>query len=247
MVFEAVLMTFEEKTDGQRAYESFIKANDYTKRIQRGQHFSDEKLREIMKLWLDVFWVYDELRSGISTNIHSIGKMLRHRNACILEFDKDNNSYASSCPAMLLHLDFGFSIRALEKYKCSICGKPIIDCEHITNDLYDNVECMVIEGTCNICGKPECKDHVIGKKYNHVQACKIPYDVKLITFDLVKDPEDKYARVNKVYFKKEMIDPYLPDEQREGFRYGVTELNCDHCLICDGYHPKVFDDLFQRG
>ena len=246
--FESTLMTFNEKSDQQIAIENFQKANEYAKLLNQGQPFTEESLREFMKQCLDVFWVFSNLRKDMAYNIHIAGETLNRNFSCKLEYDKEKKLYFSSCPAILLHYDFGFSLRALAEYKCSVCGKPVLDldCDHITGDFYDDVECRTEDGLCNICGKENCQVHIPGKKYNHVQAFQIAYNVELITFDLVRDPEMKFARVTKVYYSDDMIKQGMTDDEFENFNYGVSELYCNHCSTCKGYQENLFDSLFLR-
>lgn len=246
MEFEAVLMTFNEKSDQQIAIESFIKANNYAELLNKGQPATEEDLRQFMKQCLDVFWVFQDLRKDMATNIHIAGEAMNRNFSCKLAYDKEKQLYFSSCPAILLHYDFGFSLRALEKYKCSICGKPILDCEHMTGDFYDDVECWNENGMCNICGRNNCKEHILGQKYNCVQARQIVYDLELITFDMVKDPEMKFARVTKAYYSQDMIKQNMLKEDLQDFKYGVSELHCNHCLNCKGYQADLFDSIFVR-
>lgn len=248
MQFDSVLMTFFDKSDEQIAYENFVEANAELKEIIKGRSCTEESIKMLMKKFLNAFWVYraydTDIAKDIATNIHSLGRVLLTYFGCKCQYDHEQKMYYSCCPAMLLHYDFGFSIRALVKYKCSICGKPIIDCDHLSDDFYDGVECWIEEGKCNICGKFDCRDHTPGVKYDHVQAYKIPYDMKLITFDMVHDPELKYARVTKIYYSEDEIKAFLPQEE---FIYGESDLYCEHCLNCEGYNPHLFDSLFQQG
>ncbi len=246
MEFESVLMTFNEKSDEQIAIESLLKANEYAKLLNEGQSATEDSLKQLMKQYLDVFWVFQDLRQHMAYNIHVIGKMLHKYFSCKVEYDKEEKLYFSSCPAILLHYDFGFSLRALEKYKCSICGKPIIDCDHMTGDFYDNVECRIENGICNICGRKDCKEHILGNHYDHVQAAQIPYDVELITFDIVHDPEMKFARVTKAFYSYDMIkENMISKDDARDFVYGESDLYCNHCLQCKGYDPEVFASFFK--
>ena len=241
---EVILASFDNEPDSQKAFRSFVKANDMTKELQSGKDFTESELRYLMRLFLDALWVYKELRESIAFNIHQIGRILDNAFSCQLAYDNKKQKYYSDCPAQLLHNDFGFSMRGTEKYKCSICGNDVLDCNHLTGEYYDNVKCMRIEGLCNICFKNDCKEHISGKFYDHVPAHKIAYDVHIITFDMVEDPAMKYARVTKVYFSKEELN--LSDEEKKTFIYGKSKLFCHHCSVCKGYDPNKFHDFFSE-
>lgn len=247
MKFEAALMTFHKESDESIAFKSFVQANSMAKKLNKEAMCSESDLRMMMKLYLDAFWVYNDMRNDLSYNIHEIGKILEREYQCQYLFDVDRNKYYSSCPALLLHNDFGFSFRGSEKYKCSICGLPIMECEHISGEFYDDVVCKEIEGRCNICGEEKCKKHIEGEKYNHVEAVKIVYDVKLVTFDMVEEPEMRFARVSKIYLPEDMVIDGIEEEDKETFVYGKSKLYCHHCSQCTGYVPNRFHHLFNRG
>lgn len=246
MEFEAILATFDKKSDEYKAFESLIKANDMSKAIEKGKMYSEEELRLLMNMYLDAFWIYEKLRGDLSNNIHSIGAFLEQKYECQYFFDANQQKYFHECPAMLLHHDIGFSMRGSEKYKCSICGLPIMECEHISEEYYDDVICKVIDGNCNICGEHNCKKHIVGIKYNQVLATKIVYDVNLVTFDIVEDPEMKFARIKKVYLSEEDVKNGLGEDDRDLFIYGVSILYCHHCSQCQGYTPQRFHHLFAK-
>ncbi len=251
MYFESVLMTFYDKSDEQIAYERLVEANEELKAIKNGVACTEESIKALMKKFLDAFWVYKaydlNIAMDIAINIHSLGYILATSYGCKWIFDTKGKTYYMACPAMLLHCDFGFSIRAFVKFKCSICGKPVLECNHLTGDYYDDVECWYDKnGECNICGQINCKSHNVRKRYDHVKAYKIPYDLKLITFDMVPNPKMKYARVTKIHYSEDDIMEFLSTSDRDEFVFGKSELYCSHCMICEGFKPGVYDSLFQR-
>lgn len=244
--YEAVLMTFHIESDEAIARKSLDKANLMIKEINKSQVRKEADLRLIMKLYLDAFWVFKEIRVNLSHTIHQIGMTLEQEFECQYYFDEENRKYYNSCPAILLHYDFGFSLRGSEKYKCSICGLPIVECEHITGDFYDDVVCEKIDEICNICGKEECSEHIEGRFYNHVEAVKIVYDLNIITFDRVEDPEMKFARVGKIIYEKDEILNGLSENEKKSFIYGDSILDCHHCSQCKGYIPDRYNRLFNK-
>lgn len=234
MFFECILMYDFGKSDETIAHENFDKANAMLKKIKKGAPATEETLKKLMEQYLTAFWVYKEydhkIASDISTNIRSLGSIISSNFGCSLSYHKESEAYVTSCPVKLIDYNFGFSIRALTNYKCSICGRNILDCDHITGDYYDDVTCQKYNEICNICGKLGCNDHVIGEKYNHVKAIQIRYDSKIITFDLVQNPEMKYARITKIYFSKDDLKNLMPKDELNEFKFGKSVLYCNCCL-----------------
>ncbi|HBD95011.1 MAG TPA: hypothetical protein DC057_12660 [Spirochaetia bacterium] len=178
--------------------------------------------------------------------MHDIGVYLCKNYDCKSKFDGE--FYYTECPNILLHNDFGFSLRGIEKLTCSICGKEPLECEHITNQKYDNVICIKINDLCNICLEPIGKcNHILGNEYNNVEMTNIVTDLKIITFDLVKDPEMVFTRITKQRFSKSMVTEELSKEKgAETFEYGKSDMHCLHCIICQGYEPSRSDILFKQ-
>lgn len=245
MKFEAVMMTTYVESDEYIALQHLMEGNQLIQKIEQSQQYSEKMLRNIMILYLDAFWVFPELRHRISNTIHQIGRELEEQFQCKCHYSSENKAYYTNCPAHLLHYDFGFSFRGTEKYKCSICGKSIIECEHIADEFYDNITCNKVDGYCNICGREIC-NHIIDKQYNQVQAVKIVYDINLVTFDMVEDPQMKFARVSRVYFTEDDIVNNLSQDEKQEFRFGSSELFCHHCSQCQGYIPNLLGRLKGR-
>ncbi|WP_252224732.1 MULTISPECIES: hypothetical protein [unclassified Clostridium] len=244
MEFEVIMMTMYNESDEFLAKKSLDEANKIIKELIKVQKHSEIQMRKILELYLDAFWFFKDIRIKLSKTMHDISKDLCEIYSCKYKFDKVKNKYYSDCPNMVLHCDLGYSFRGTEKYKCSICGKPIIDCEHITGEIYNNIECKKIDDICNICGEEQCK-HIVGEKYDEVQAVKIVYDVELVTFDVVEEPEMAFARVKKIYFERDYIEKEL-QKDRETFKYGKSDLYCHHCLQCSEYNPNQYSNLFDR-
>lgn len=208
--------------------------------------WTKEHIRYILDEYLNCFWYYKEQRIGISETMLKLGKYLVSKSSCTLKYDGEY--YYSDCPNILLHYDFGFSLRGKEQYRCSICGKDIIECDHITNYIYDNVTCININEKCNICLKDFNKcNHVENENYDNVKAIKMITLLELITFDLVKEPEMIFTRMMKKKFsKKEIIDGLKKDNYSNEFNYGISTLNCNHCNFCNGYNPKRTQLIFNK-
>ncbi|KAB1859950.1 hypothetical protein F4W09_02170 [Acinetobacter tandoii] len=193
-------------------------------------------LRRSLDHLLNCFWYYQNSRVGLSILMHAIGRYLNINHGCPI--DQNIGYHRTQCPNMLLHLDFGFSIRAKEKYICSICLSDPLDCIHRAGRIYDDVKCQYFMNQCNICGeaKDNCK-HVENILYNQVLASNIVSAMDIITWDIVSEPLDVFTRI---YDK-----PIYPDEiykEHYGVNwkdfYGNLPLNCDHCLTCHKYDPN---------
>ena len=241
--FEAVMMTFHKDDDESIAMKSLYQAQKIIENIKANDcQFDESELRESLELYLTAFWGLPELREELSQNMHILGRILREFNFCELMFDNEKKKYYTTCPCILLHNDFGFSLRGTEKYKCSICGKQTIECEHITGYNYDNVTCFKYDNVCNICLESHC-EHIEGENYDDVFAYEIVYDIKVITFDMVHTPKMAFARTTKIYFEKDLI--YGHSNNMPGFIYGMA-LNCDHCIICKGYNKTLWENAFNK-
>ncbi|HBR2078949.1 MULTISPECIES: hypothetical protein [Klebsiella] len=202
------------------------------------------KLRSALDMLLNVFWIKKDLRIPISRQMHSIGKVLHENYGCAFGFE--NGFYYTKCPNMLLHRDFGFSMRGFEKYKCSICNIDPVDCIHRTGRKYNNIECKEFDGRCNICcNEISSCGHHLGEAYDNVEAIKVVYDMQIITFDVVKEPDFALARVTKIPFSKQYIIKSIgKDLHSSEFIYGITVLNCDHCISCAVYNPDANGDFW---
>lgn len=240
--FEAICMTTADP------YEVAHKSYNKIKHLKENDlHLiSEDNLHLILNEFLNCFWYFIEKRLEISEIMHKIGKILCEKYECQFKFDGKN--YYTDCPNILLHKDFGFSMRGTEKYICSICGQDPIECEHITNYSYNEVVCTNISGVCNIClGTFGGCIHQENEKYDNIIAKRIVSEIDLVTFDLVKNPEMVYTRITKIPYSKEYILNSLKDDYEfNQFKYGVSPLFCLHCVECKGYDPKKNDNLFNK-
>lgn len=246
--YKVLLMTVGDFNPSDVAKESFFSAEKLIKRVQSGQSLYPElDLRAALEKLLKVFWVLKTERVRIARKMHNVGKYLAENYQCELGF-KDG-FYYTDCPNMLLHKDFGYSLRGFEKYKCSICNTDPVDCDHRTGRFYHNIECLVFDGRCNICGSEfETCEHSLGEVYSNVEAAKIVTDLEVITFDLVREPEFVFSRVLEIPYSKQFIlDELAADPNVSDFIYGQSIVDCKHCLTCKGYDPsatsKIFDDV----
>ena len=244
---EVQLMTFGHSNPSDIAKKSILSSNELIRRVEYGQSLYPElDLRAALRQLLKVFWFCKSHRIEIANKMHNIGKRLAENYQCQADF-KDGH-YFTDCPNLLLHQDYGFSLRGFEKYKCSICNIDPVDCDHRTLKRYDNIQCTSFEGRCNICLHDiETCEHILGEVYNNVEAIKVVSDLDIITFDLVKEPEFVFSRVIKIpYSRKCVTDMLTNDPDIDHFVYGESILYCNHCLTCKGYNPNRNINMFKK-
>ncbi len=245
--FKAKLMSFEESNPSEIAKECFESAHELINRVENGYSLNPElDLRAALKKYLNVFWFLKNERVAISQRMHDIGRYLARNYLC--EFGFKDGHYYTECPNLLLHQDYGFSLRGFEKYKCSICSIDPIDCDHRTGRRYQDIECKAFDKRCNVClDNIEICNHSLGELYNDVEAIKVVSDLEIITFDLVKEPEFVFSRVIEIpYSKKFILDGLANDSNLGDFVYGRTVVDCNHCLTCKGYDQKASEKLFEN-
>ncbi len=244
--FEAIVMIAGTTVD-EIIQESIEKIKIFEKYLLHNKLFwTEEYIKIILEHYLNCFWYFKEERLEIAAHMLKLGQFLFYNFGCKLKFD--GKYYYTDCPNILLHKDYGFSLRGREQYKCSICRKDIIECDHISNNVYNDVICINIDGKCNICFEDFGKcNHIENERYDNVKAIKIVHVIDLITFDLVKDPDMVFTRITKIPFSKNYILKGLKkDEYFHEFEYGKTSLSCDHCHYSSGYNPKRTKSLFKR-
>ncbi len=241
--YEARLMAFGKINFSKMAENSFNEAQKIITAYNSGELTRPEiELRHALEMLLNVFWIVKDLRVPISRQMHSIGAVLHENYGCALEFE--DGFYFTKCPNMLLHRDFGFSMRGFENYKCSICDMDPVDCDHRSGRKYSGIECKRFNERCNICSDENSScDHLLGDLYDDVETIKIAHIKEIITFDVVKEPDCAIARVIKIPFSKQHIVKSISgDPNLEVFLYGNTILNCDHCIKCTEYDPTANEE-----
>ena len=186
-----------------------------------------EALREMRKAFL-----YDDRPPVLSRRMHSIGRAVQEVFGCPLEL-KDGG-YRINCPVYLLHFVGGFSVGGTGTAICSVCGEPMLECDHVPGEIYrDVVARRSPGGLCMICGREKC-EHEEGISYESATAFGIMTDIDLDHIALVSQPEDPLCTVYGVSVSKRQIERQLSSEELAKLVYGKTQLYCTHCLECAG-------------
>ena len=129
--FQAILAIAGNQDPSKIAIASLQFANTIVAKFNEGKLDNEkDELETALNEYLKAFWFFKNQRVHIAKTMHQIGKYLCKQYGCRFKFDGKN--YYTDCPNILLHCDFGFSLRGIEKYICSICGNDALECEHIT-------------------------------------------------------------------------------------------------------------------
>ncbi len=163
--------------------------------------------------------------------LHEIGRYIHDTFRCQLEY-KDNH-YWVTCPVILSHTTGGFSIGGTGTTVCSICGKKILDCEHIKGARYNGVPAKRFHEMCNICGKSEC-EHEEGQLFDNVNAFGIVCEINLDHIAYVAKPANPLCVMHKHSLSREDIYAELSEDEKKVFVYGEHAIDCHHCVICNG-------------
>jgi hypothetical protein len=164
--------------------------------------------------------------------MHALGRRVQAWFSCPLEFH--DGEYRNACPVYLSHYVGGFSIGGTGTVICSICGLPILECDHVPGERYGNVVARKTPGRlCSICAAERC-DHEVGTAYGGVIAFGIMTDIELDHIAYVSRPEDPLCTFYAVPLSKTQVERQLAPDELAEFIYGKTHLYCTHCRQCDG-------------
>ena len=142
-----------------------------------------------------------------------------------------DGQFWTQCLVQTSHIRMGLSAGFTGDDDCSICGRPLADCDHILGATYDVVASRDTGGNCGLCGSVSC-EHIPGVSYPTV-AYGIIRKAELEEVSLVPRPRFPLARLNKITID---LPGGLPADSRvvEAATRGI--LNCDVCLgPCKGF------------
>jgi len=172
----------------------------------------------------------------LSKEMHALGRRVQAWFSCPLEFH--DGEYRNACPVYLSHYVGGFSIGGTGTVICSICGLPMLECDHVPGEVYKNVIARRTPGgLCTICTKEQC-NHEDGATYDDVTAFGIMTNIDLDHIAYVSRPEDPLCTFTAVPISRAEIARQLPPEELAQFKFGKTRLFCTHCRVCDGQAKK---------
>jgi len=217
----------------QSAQESYKRGQTLLARGEENQ--AEEAFREALRL-LQIAYLLDDRPPILMAEMHEVGREVQTIFSCPLEMR--DGQYWNSCPAFLSHYAGGFSIGGIGTAVCSICGRSMLECDHVPGEVYKNVIARRTPGgLCTICAKEQC-NHEDGATYDDVTAFGIMTDIDLDHIAYVSRPEDPLCTVTAVPISRAEIARQLPPEELAQFKFGKTRLFCTHCRVCDGQAKK---------
>jgi hypothetical protein len=171
---------------------------------------------------------------------HMLGRLARTKYGCRLE-PKPDGSYAHKCSIALGHLAYGWSPAFVYELRCSICGNPAENCEHIEGQSYEGGECRFerIAPLIKLCSICNSQSGLCGHEVGHVydgKACELydaPADPLPEHVPLVQHPRlgMRASRPHVLYFTQDQVRAQL------GLDWSPDRgVGCDLCLReCAGF------------
>lgn len=135
-----ILVGLDKLAQGMRALDAAILLSD-------APHLPDEPERRarlaLRTLRSALDWLEDtEHFEDAHEALDRAGRRVRLTFGCRVTFDSERG-YAQTCPVALAHNRIGMSPTiVIEESECSICGNDPEDCDHITGQMYDGVNCI---------------------------------------------------------------------------------------------------------
>lgn len=155
--------------------------------------------------------------------VHRTAQLRRGLLGCRIEFRDD--AYWTTCPFSLAHIRVGFSAGITGSFVCSVCEKPMEDCDHLPGTTYDHVK-RGGDGSCNVCHATNC-EHDDGETY---AATVTPIGVAFSAHEVSMVPRPMYPQAR---FGEVEVTDNLDSEARALAQEG--RLHCDECLgPCEG-------------
>jgi len=199
--------------------------------VEQDTRAAEQRFRNALE-HLRSAYLLDGRPHQLSREMHVLGQRVQGWFSCPLDYE--NGEYRNACPVYLSHYVGGFSIGGTGRAICSICGQPMLDCEHVPGESYDRVIARRSSGgLCNICAEEAC-NHVGGTTYDGVRAFGIMTDIELDHIAYVSLPEDPLCTFCAVPLSKAQIKRQLSPDELAEFIYGKTRLYCTHCHQCEG-------------
>jgi hypothetical protein len=199
--------------------------------VEQDTRAAEQRFRNALE-HLRTAYLLDGRPRQLSREMHALGRRVQAWFSCPLEFH--DGEYRNACPVYLSHYVGGFSIGGTGTVICSICGLPMLECDHVPGERYENVVARKTSGgLCSICAAERC-DHEVGTAYGGVIAFGIMTDIEPDHIAYVSRPEDPLCTFYAVPLSKTQVERQLPPAEFAQFVYGNTQLYCTHCQQCEG-------------
>jgi hypothetical protein len=155
--------------------------------------------------------------------VHRTAQLRRGLLGCPIEF-RDDVCW-TTCPFSLAHIRVGFSAGITGSFVCSVCERPMEDCDHLPGTTYDHVK-RGGGGSCNVCHATSC-EHDDGETY---AATVTPIGVAFSAHEASMVPRPMYPQAR---FGEIEVTDDLDSAARALAQEG--RLHCDECLgPCEG-------------
>lgn len=183
-----------------------------------------------------------ELREVAHAAVHRAGFMRSGLFGCPIHYRDDD--YRTECLTVLAHQRFGASAGLVTEFSCSVCGRQVEDCDHVSGELYEVAATRSATGECSICDSLEC-EHEPGESYS-ARAFAQAKNMIAQEISWVARPRYPLARPREQSFDMgpQGDDPRMRQLAEAG------DLHCDGCVgPCVGFNEMTdwdFDSLGVR-
>jgi hypothetical protein len=172
-----------------------------------------------------------ELASDAHAWAHTIGEMVAGIFGCRAQ--RENDRWFDVCRLSLMHLRVGGSVGFVARRYCSICDRDLSNltgCDHVHGVTYPRTAARRADGSCTICGSPECVTHTPGETYPVLAQAQIRDADRLDEISAVPRPRDPLARYTAVEIPGYAVER-LPDHDAPD-----ASLYCEWCVApCTGF------------
>lgn len=174
-----------------------------------------------------------ELKEEAHAAIHRSAFIKRGLFGCSITLQ--HNEYWTNCPINISHLRIGVSVGITGDFECSICGRLVEDCDHLSGETYPAIAKRYTDGTCSICGLVEC-GHDEGKTFS-AQAVSVGRNLQIHEVSLVPRPRYPLARLSE--WQKDLGAMGDRPDVRRAAKEGM--LNCDADFgPCKGFNDAKY-------
>jgi hypothetical protein len=193
----------------------------------------EEQARGALDAAVDAFDHLEDtyLASDAHAWAHTIGEMVAGLFGCRAKWENDR--WFDVCRLSLMHLRVGLSAGFVARRLCSICDRDqssLPACGHTHGVTYSRIAARRADGSCTICGNPECLTHTPDETYP-VLACAQIRDVdRLDDISSVPRPRDPLARHAAIEIPAYAVARLSNHDAQNASLY------CDWCVApCTGF------------